>query len=172
MEVSEAIRSRRSVRRYLDTPVDRETLYRLVEAGCWAPTADNAQTWRFVVVTDPARMSKLRMVAPGFMGRAPAAIAICQDMAEAERLLGAADAAALAPMDTAMAALNLMLEAQSAGLGTCVVASFNRGGVQRLLRLPDRVVPLLLVAVGHAKTTPPPPPREVAGVCFFEEYHD
>jgi nitroreductase len=172
VDVSEAIRTRRSVRRYEQTPVDHQVLRRLVEAGCWAPTADNAQTWRFVVVTDPARMSKLRMAAPGLMGRAPAAIAVCQDMAAAEQRLGAADAAALAPLDAAMAALNIMLEAQSEGLGTCVVASFNRQALQRLLRLPEQVAPVLLVAVGHPKATPKAPPREVDGVCFFEEYRD
>jgi nitroreductase len=172
MDVSETIRSRRSVRRYSDAPVDHEVLHRLVEAGCWAPTADNAQTWRFIVVTDAARMSKLRMIAPGFIGRAPTAIAVCQDMAEAERRLGAADAAALAPMDSAMAALNIMLEAHAEGLGTCVVASFNRNALQKLLRLPEHVVPLLLVAVGYAKATPSAPAREVDGVCYFEEYHE
>jgi nitroreductase len=172
MDVSEAIRSRRSVRRYAQVPIDRQVLRRLVEAGCWAPTADNAQTWRFVVVTDPARMSRLRMVAPGFVGRAPAAIAVCQDMAAAEDRLGVADAAALAPMDAAMAALNIMLEAQGEGLGTCVVASFNRRALQTLLRLPERVEPQLLVAVGHAAATPQAPPREIDGVCYFEEFHE
>ena len=58
MDVSEAIRTRRSVRRYSDAVVERQVLRKLVEAGCWAPTAGNAQTWRFVVVTDSVRMRK------------------------------------------------------------------------------------------------------------------
>jgi hypothetical protein len=53
-----------------------------------------------------------------------------------------------------------------------VVASFNAAGVQRLLRLPEHVVPLLLVAVGHARAKPKPPPRDVDAVCFFEEYRE
>lgn len=171
MDVSEAIRTRRSVRRYSDAVVGRQVLRKLVEAGCWAPTAGNAQTWRFVVVTDGVRMRKLRMIAPGFGGKAPVAIAVCQDMREAERHWGS-ETAQLAAMDSAMAALNIMLEAQSDGLGTCVVASFNGAALQRLLSLPEHVVPLLLVAVGHAKAPPATPPRDVDGVCFFEEYHE
>jgi nitroreductase len=171
MDVSEAIRKRRSVRRYSDAAVDHLALRKLVEAGCWAPTAGNAQTWRFVVVTDASRMRKLRMVAPGFGGKAPVAIAVCQDMREAERHWGP-ETAQLAAMDSAMAALNIMLEAQSGGLGTCVVASFNGTALQRLLRLPEHVVPLLLVAVGHALAPSPAPPRDVDAVCSFEEYHE
>jgi len=171
MDVSEAIRTRRSVRRYTEAGVGHNVLRKLVEAGCWAPTAGNAQTWRFVVVTDGERMRKLRMVAPGFSGRAPAAIAVCQDMREAERHWGA-ETSQLAAMDSAMAALNIMLEAQSEGLGTCVVASFNGQALQRLLRLPEHVVPLLLVAVGNAKARPTAPPRDIDAVCSFEEYRE
>ena len=48
MDVSEAIHSRRSVRRYETRSVAREALVRLVETGCWAPSAGNLQTWKFV----------------------------------------------------------------------------------------------------------------------------
>ena len=171
MEVSEAIRARRSVRRYTDEAVDRDVLRTLVEAACWAPTAGNAQAWRFVVITDPERMRKLRMVAPGMSGRPPAAIAVCIDRRAAEPDWGA-EIDELAAMDAAMAAENILLEAQGTALGTCVVASFNIAGVRRLLRLPDHVAPLLLVAVGQPKASPKAPPRDVDAVCSFEEYRE
>ena len=171
MEVSEAIRTRRSVRRYTDEPVDPGVLRRLVEAACWAPTGGNAQAWRFVVVVAPERMSRLRMVAPGMSGRPPAAIAVCIDRRVAEPSWGV-ETDQLAAMDAAMAAQNILLEARGDGLGTCVVASFNAAGLQRLLRLPAHVVPLLLVAVGRAMASPNPPARDVDAVCFFEEYRE
>jgi nitroreductase len=169
MDVSEAIRTRRSVRRFADETVDRGVLRTLVEAACWAPTAGNAQAWRFVVVTDPERMRKLRMVAPGLSGRPPAVIAVCIDRRAAEPVWGA-ETDQLAAMDAAMAAENILLEAQGAALGACVVASFNAAGLRRLLKLPEHVAPLLLVAVGHPKASPKAPPRDVDAVCSFEEY--
>jgi nitroreductase len=171
MDVSDAIRARRSLRRFADEAVDRDVLRTLVEAACWAPTAGNAQAWRFVVVTDPERMRKLRMVAPGMSGRPPAAIAVCIDRRVAEAEWGA-EIDELSAMDAAMAAENILLEAQGAGLGTCVVASFNAAGLRRLLKLPEHVAPLLLVAVGHPKASPKAPPRDVDAVCSFEEYRE
>lgn len=52
LEISQLIRSRRAVRRYLDHPVPKELLERLFETALWAPSAHNRQPWRFVVLTD------------------------------------------------------------------------------------------------------------------------
>jgi nitroreductase len=66
--------------------------------------------------------------------------------------------------------LNITLAAYAQGLGTCVVASFHAKAVQRLLGLPERIVPVLIVAVGHAAKVPKPPARKVEGNYFFEAY--
>ena len=52
MEVMEAIRTRKSVRSFLDTPVDEATLNRAMEAARLAPSARNTQEWRFVAVRE------------------------------------------------------------------------------------------------------------------------
>ena len=52
MDVMTAIKKRRSVRKFKDRPVDTATLRRILEAAVWAPSGGNAQTWRFVVITD------------------------------------------------------------------------------------------------------------------------
>lgn len=169
MEVLEAIKGRRSVRSFLDRPVDREILEQLVEAAIWAPSGGNAQTWRFVVITDPERIRRIKTVSPGLLGDPPAVIAVCQDLDEARAKGGELGASFLAQVDAAMATQNLLLAAHDAGLGTCVVASFHRGAVGRLLGLPDGVEPLLLVSVGWPARFPPPPRRR-EGVVFFEVY--
>jgi nitroreductase len=58
-ELQALMRSRRSVRRYEDRPVPRETLDRLFEAAVTAPSASNKQPWRFFVVSDRARIAKM-----------------------------------------------------------------------------------------------------------------
>ena len=53
MDLDEAIRGRRSVRKYkVDAPISREDIEAIIEAGCWAPSSTNIQPWRFIVVTD------------------------------------------------------------------------------------------------------------------------
>lgn len=170
MEVLEAIKGRRSVRSFLDRPVERELLKQLVEAAIWAPSAGNAQTWRFVGVTQPERIRRIKMVSPGLLGDPPTVIAVCQDLDEARAKGGELGASFLAQVDAAMATQNLLLAAHDRGLGTCVVASFHRGAVARLLDLPKGVVPVLLVSVGWPAKVPLPPGRRVSGVFFFEVY--
>lgn len=169
MDVIEAILGRRSVRAYEAEPVSEEVLHELVEAGIWAPSGGNAQTWRFVVVTEPRRIRQLRMLSPGLLGEPPAVIVICQDVAEAERRGDKLGKEVLTLMDTAMAAQNIMLAAYAEGLGTCAVCSFHPGGVQKLLRLPENIVPQMLVSVGIPKTIIKPPKRRL-DVIWFDEY--
>jgi len=52
METLEAIRSRKSIRRFLDTEIPLDVIRRILEAGIRAPSGGNRQPWRFVVVTD------------------------------------------------------------------------------------------------------------------------
>lgn len=79
----EAIRGRRSIRRYQDRPVPRELLDRVLEAARLAPSASNLQTWRFKVVTDGETRKSLRQAAfdQEFIEEAPVVIVACADFA-------------------------------------------------------------------------------------------
>ena len=59
MELMDAMRDRRSVRRYQDRKVPRELLEELLTAACWAPSAENTQPWYFVVLTQPEELEKM-----------------------------------------------------------------------------------------------------------------
>jgi nitroreductase len=170
MDVFEAIRGRRSVRRYREDPVEPADLDRLIDAGVWAPSGGNAQSWRFVIVQDEDRIRRLRMVSPGMPGPPPCVIAICQDLEEAERRGARLGRERLALFDAAMAAENVLLAAYAVGLGTCVVASFHAEAVRQVLGLPDEIEPILLVAVGRAAEAPAPPARSREEVVFRETY--
>jgi len=171
MELWEAIKGRRSVRSFLEKPVERALLERLLEAAIWAPSGGNAQTWQFVVVTEPERIRSIKTVSPGLLGDPAAVIAVCQDLAAARERGGTLGETFLAPVDAAMATENLLLAAYAEGLGTCVVASFHRGAVGRLLALPRRVEPMLLISVGWPAEDPSAPSRSGEGRVFFEVYN-
>jgi nitroreductase len=170
VDVWQAINGRRSIRSFKPDSVPEDLIRKLIlEAGILAPTGGNAQTWRFVVVTDPSIVRRIRMVAPGILGNPPVVIMICQDLDEAESKGSKLGRDALTLMDTALAAQNIMLAAYEQGLGTCAVASFHAGAVQQLVRLPSSIVPQLLVSLGYPKIRPQAPRRNTK-VVWFNEY--
>ncbi len=170
MNVREAIRERRSVRRYAEREVSEDHVRQLIDAAMWAPSGGNAQTWRFVVVRDQRRIRQLRVVSPGLPGPPPCVVALCQDTDAAAKKGARLGAAQLIYFDTAMAAQNILLSAHELGLGACVVASFHRDGISRCLRLPPHIAPVLLVAVGWPAEAPRAPERKRHTIAYAEEY--
>jgi len=170
MDLLKAIMERRSVRSFQADHVPEDRLRRLVEAGIWAPSGGNAQTWRFIIVTDGVSIRRLKMLSPGLLGNPPAVIVICQNIAEAERKGAKLGKEVLSLMDSAMAAQNIILAAYAEGLGTCIVRSFHPGGVQKLLKLPQYVEPQILISVGVPASVPKPPKRNF-DIVSFQEYN-
>jgi nitroreductase len=170
VDVLQAIKERRSVRKFERRSVSPEVLRRLVETGCWAPSGGNRQTWRFIIVTDERRLSALRMVSPGLIGEPPAAIVVCEDLAGSRELVGESGAPVSTTMDAPLAAYAITLAAHAEQLGTCIIASFNVAAVRRLLHLPAEVAPVLVVTVGYPARTPKAPRRRTEGICFWETY--
>jgi nitroreductase len=157
--VFDAIRSRRSVRAYRRDPVPRDALESLISAGLWAPSASNRQEVTFVVVDDPGDLDALQPFAPGMRGDPPAVIVLCVDLRRLPAVVSGDPVTAVVQMDVAMAAQNILLVAQEAGLGACVIHSFRPAALAGLLRLPAHLLPVLLVALGYPARIPPPPKR-------------
>lgn len=172
MDIWTAVKNRRSIRKFTDDPVEDKVLKNLVlEAGIWAPSGGNAQAWRFLVITDPKILNKLKLVSPGLLGTPNSVIVICQDLAYALERGGELGVKTLSLMDTAMAAQNIMLAAYAVGLGTCPIASFHPEAVQKIIGLPAHIYPQLLISVGFPGETPPAP-RRSPNVIWFNSYAD
>ncbi len=171
MDLMTLIKTRRSVRKFTPEPVDREILKELVEAAVWAPTGGNAQTWRFVVVSEPGQLRKVKIVSPGMAGDPAAIIVIAQDMAVAEARGGDKERH-ISQMDSAMAAQNLMLAAWDKGLGTCVVASFHAPALAKVVNLPEHIKPQLVVSIGHSGREPKAPARKLEEITWWESYDE
>ncbi len=160
--VLEIIKSRRSIRRFLDKPIPFEMLDRLLEAARWAPSGGNCQPWAFVVIREPANIRKVKLFSPGLGGEPTALIILCSDQATDT---------GTAIMDISMTAQNVMLVATDQGLGSCVVRSHNQNALQTLLNLPAHVVPELIVALGYpAKPGKNPGRRQLEEVVHWEEW--
>ena len=143
MEMMAAIRTRKSVRSFLDTPVDEATLNRVVEAARLAPSARNAQEWRFIAVRDKGMRERIAVEAARqpFIAKAAVLLACC---AETDgRIMRCGQAAY--PIDVAIAMDHLSLAAVAEGLGTCWIGAFDEKMVKDLLGIPPamRVVQLM-----------------------------
>jgi nitroreductase len=146
METLEAIKGRRSIRKFTDEPVSGEQLDRLLEAARWAPSGLNNQPWRFMKITDEgiiAGMSELTKYR-GVVSGAKALIAVFldkMDMYDRTKDLQSSGAAVQ----------NILLEAFDIGLGACWLGEIlGRGDeVEELLGVPDDYEFVALVALGH-----------------------
>jgi len=170
MKVFEAIKGRRSIRKFEKRLIEEKILRKLVEAGVWAPTGGNVQTWVFIIVTDSDRIRKIKAVSPGILGIPSALIVVCQDKELAYKKGGELGRDILSIMDAAMASQNIMLQAYDEKIGSCAILSFYKKGVQNLLNLPEQIVPELIISLGYPAESPKPPKRKFEEVCFFEEY--
>lgn len=162
MNVHEAIHRRRSIRRFEPgREVPPELVEKLLTAATLAPSAGNAQPWRFIVVLSPGLKGELARAALGqaFIAQAPVVLVVCADLERARRAYGERGESLYCLQDTAAATQNILLTATELGLGTCWVGAFDEGEVARLLGLPSSLRPVALIPVGYPAEEPPPRPR-------------
>ena len=152
MELKEAINKRQSIRDYQDKPVPEEKLTRVLEAARLAPSANNMQPWKFVVVTDSKRRQELARAAnrQTFVGQAPVVIVAVATNPESTMSSGIPRYA----VDLAIAVDHMTLAAVDEGLGTCWIGAFSQQKVKEILNIPDkyRVVALLPLGFPRAET--------------------
>ena len=147
----ENIFTRKSVRAYTPKPVEKEKVDLLVKAAMAAPTAVNKQPWAFVVVDDRDVLDKLAAELPyaKMTAQAPLAIIVCGDLSKA--LNGETDRYWM--LDCSAASQNLLLAAESMGLGAVWTAVYPESDriakVRSVLSLPDYIIPLNLIPVGY-----------------------
>lgn len=158
METLEAIMTRRSVRDFRPDPVSEADLDKLLRAGMQAPSAKNERPWHFIVIDDQEILHKI----PEFhrnaqmLKYAPLAILVCSD-----RKLELKRATWL--QDCSAATENILLAAHGMGLGAVWLGVFPDAdrvkGLQALLKMPDDIRPVSLIAIGHPALVPEPVDR-------------
>lgn len=180
MELMEAVRTRRSVRRFLDRPVEDEELDTLFESVRMSPSWANMQCWRFVVVKDASVRQKISeysyvesffspkgyKVNPAKKGlaEAPAVIVACADPEQSGVLAGQN----YYLTDLGIAAQTLMLSARSLGLGTVFVGVFDEENIKSLLVIPANIRIVGLFPIGYpTEEKKEGPPRKTLGEIVY-----
>ncbi|MFH1132860.1 MAG: nitroreductase family protein [Nanoarchaeota archaeon] len=151
MDVFEAIRSRRSIRNYLDKEVDWELLGRVIEAAKQAPSAGNQQNWKFIVVTDKAKRASVSeaCLQQYWMQMAPVHIIVCTEPQKARQFYGIRGERLYSIQNCAAAIQNLSLAAHALGLGTCWIGAFDEEMLKRVVGIPDYVRPQAIITLGY-----------------------
>lgn len=164
METLEAIKTRRSIRKFSDQPVQPEKLQAVLEAVQQAPSWSNRQCWSLVVVQDQqvrASISELSFVESFFstygyksnpaqkgLAQAPIVLVACADPQQSGDLRGEQYFMA----DLGIASQNLMLAAHDLGLGTVFVGVFDEEQLKGLLGIPPHIRIVGLFPLGYPAT--------------------
>ena len=154
----ENIMTRTSIRKFKQQAVEAEKVETMLRAAMAAPTAVNKQPWHFVVVTDKQVLSELAgQGGRGNMLRnAPLAIVVCGDMSKAMQGKGQE----YWIQDTSAATENLLLAAHALGLGAVWTGAYPMDDrythIQKVLGMPETVVPLNICIIGYPAEQPTP----------------
>jgi nitroreductase len=156
--VIKMIKYRRSVREYIDKPVEEEKIKDIIDAVRFAPSACNSQCWRFIVTTKEIKDQIIKkglggIVIPNRWARsAPVIIVVCADLNFITHKLGAKiKGIEYYMLDIGIAVEHLILRATELGLGTCWIGWFNESAVRNILKIPKGIKIVSLISLGYPK---------------------
>ena len=147
----ELVKTRRSIRKYLDKPVEQEKIKQITTAALMSPASKRSNPWEFIVVEDKETLNKLsecRTHGSGLLQGAPLAIVVAADTTKSDVWLE----------DASIAALIIQLQAHELGLGSCWVQVYNREKapnllteeyIKELLNIPSQYGVLNIVSIGY-----------------------
>jgi nitroreductase len=148
---------RQSDRSYSDQPVENEKIERIIEAGRIAPSACNAQPWKFIVVTDNDLRYKISEAASAkllgmnsFVSQAPVLIVVVREKANLSSRIGATvKNKDYSLIDIGIASENICMQAAAEGLGSCMIGWFDETEVKKLLDIPVSKRVELIITIGY-----------------------
>jgi nitroreductase len=156
-ELLELLKYRQSDRAYLEKPIEKDKLDRILEAGRLAPSACNAQPWRFIVINDLELKNKIADCTSSkvlgmnhFTKQAPVHIAIVEERANFTSNAGSMIKEKHFPLiDIGIAAEHICLQAATEGIGSCMLGWFDELKVKKLLNIPKSKRVLLIITLGY-----------------------
>jgi nitroreductase len=156
--VLDLILSRQSDRRYSASPIEKDKLDRIIEAGRMSPSACNAQPWKFIVVNDPDLVLKVADAASAkllgmnsFVAQAPLIIVIVREKPNMSSKVGATiKNKDYSLFDIGIASENICLQAKAEGIGSCIIGWFDEKMIRKLLGIPGSKRVELIITLGYS----------------------
>ncbi len=185
--IYDVIRTRRDIRRFRSEPVPAPVLQRLLEAAHHAPSVGFMQPWNFIVVHDPSVKGEVKQAfeaanaqaAEHYHGErralydslklegiceAPINLCVtCDRSRSGPHVLGRDSVPETDLFSTCCAIQNLWLAAHAEGIGVGWVSILQPDRLRKILRIPERIIPVAYLCVGYPQTLPPKPELELVG---------
>jgi nitroreductase len=179
MDLMDAIKGRRSIRKYKPDPVPEEALRMVMEAVRWTPSWANTQCWEVIVVKDPKVKSELSTALPkgnpalSSMTEAPIVLVLCGKKGISGYYKGqpTTEKGDWLMFDTGLAMQNLCSAAHALGLGTVIIGLFDHRKAVEILGVPQNVDVVAMTPLGYPSIGGGSPKRkEISEFVFYERY--
>ena len=177
MEFMEVVKKRRSIHYFTNDIVTNEDIDHILEAARWAPSAGNAQPWKFVVIRDPRNINKVWETTTGlnnitpqnFIRKAQLLVVVCTDITAYRGKQSNIFSDLYCIQDSANATMNLLLAVCDRGLGACWVGMFKENDLRNVIGAPKHIRPVAIVPIGHTKSKEKSKPRKpLAELVYYE----
>lgn len=160
LELIELISRRQSQRSYTDKPVEKEKLLRCIEAARLAPSANNSQPWKFIIIDNPglkdavAELTTSKVIPINqFTKQAPVLIAIVREKTNLTTAVGRVVKDKNYPLiDIGITTAHFCLQATAEGLSTCILGWFDEKKIKNLLHIPKALRLELIILAGYPPT--------------------
>jgi nitroreductase len=157
IEMLELISQRQSDRKYNDRQVEQEKLDRIIEAGRLAPSACNAQPWKFIVVNDPEVLAGVAAAASAkllgmntFVAQARVFIVIVRENPNiSSKIGGGVKDKDYSYIDIGITTENICLQAKAEGLGSCIIGWFDESSMRKVLKIPSSKRIPVIISIGY-----------------------
>lgn len=145
MEFMDVVAARKSVRSYVDKPVEEEKLSKVLEAVRLAPSWANKQCCKYIVVKDKTKIQELAGGFNGWLKQAPVIVVACADPKDS----GVHDGMNYYLVDVGISMQQLVLAATDVELGTCWIGGFDEAKIKKTLEIPENIKVVALTPVGY-----------------------
>ncbi len=161
MEFFDVIKSRHSIRAFIDRPVEADKIRKVLEAANSAPSAHNAQNYVIFLMEGKNKTAKLKSAAKQeFVYTAPAVLVFCANI-ETEDKDSKRPLPNIFPVqDATIAASYAQLAVTALGLGCVWVGSFDPDKLSEAVGAPKTLAPVMLMPIGYPAENPAPKPRK------------
>lgn len=179
MKFLDLVQARQSDRAYLDKPVETDKLERILEAARLAPSACNAQPWKFIVVTDAEKRMQIADATASkllsmnhFTKQAPIQLVLVEENANFTSNVGGWATNKHYPhIDLGIIASHVTLAATDEGLGSCIIGWCDEKKVQKALEIPKNKRVMLIILLGYSSQSKREKKRKnIAEIVSYNKY--